>query len=233
MASRRQAIIAGLGTAVVSLGLTVAVGTAMAQTATPPAQTATPPAQTQAKANYQNVFLDKLAADLGTTTDKLKSAFTQARNDTVDQEVKDGKLTQQQADRIKANTNAGPGFGFRGFPGGERRGERGIGFMGGGQEQAAIAKALGMTQQDLANQLHSGKTLAQLAQGKEQAVKDAIVNTIKPRLDQAVKNGRMTQDQENQRIDQIQKMDLSKIGGQQGRWQHAPRGSHNQPKPAA
>lgn len=241
MESRRPAIMIGIGAAVAALGVTTVVGSAFAQTAPtptqPPAQAAQP-AQSQAKSNYQSFYIDRLAADLGTTADKLKAAFTQARNETVDQEVKDGKLTQAQADKIKSNTNVRPGFGF-GFRGGERFGrghEMGIGFIGGTQSRDAVAKALGMSTQDLNTQLQS-KTLAQLAQGKEQAVKDAIVNTVKPSLDQRVKDGKMTQDQENQRLDQIQKMDLSKIGGhpvQHPTWRnHAPKPANNQAKPAA
>ncbi len=205
MRVRRSLAIVGLVGAVAAVAV---AGTAMAQTPTPGAN--------QAKTNYQNLFMDKLAAALGVGRDKLNSAFTDARNATVDQEVRDGKLTQQQADRIKANPNVGPGFGF-GFRGSEReRGEKGAFSMGGIKVWSAIAGALETTPQDLTNQLRSGKTLAQLAQGKEQAVKDAIVNTVKPKLDQAVKNGRMTQDQENQFIDKIQKSDLNNFGGHWG-----------------
>lgn len=131
----------GVGAAVVALAITLAVGSAMAgaatsnQTQTPPAtpqaRTAAPK-QSQAKTNYRNFFLDRLAADLSTTRDKLNSAFIQARNETVDQEVKDGKLTQQRADKIKASPDAGPAFGFGAGRGADRfdRGERGLGFMG-------------------------------------------------------------------------------------------------------
>jgi hypothetical protein len=207
----RKTVVA-LGLAGVVAGAAIA-GTAFAQTPTPPVD--------QAKTNYQNVYMDKLAAALGTTRDKLNAAFTQARNDTADQEVKDGKLTQQQADKIKSSQGDAP-FGF-GFKGGDR--ERGqAGFFMGNDVRDAIAKALGMSTQDMNTQLRSGKTLADLAKGKEQAVKDAIVNTVKPKLDQQVKDGKLTQDRENQIIDGIQKSDLSKMGGKPEMGQHrAPR----------
>lgn len=139
MRSLKPLTMIGIGTAILALGVTAVVGTAMAQTATatptqPPAQASTP-AASAAKTNYRNFFVNRLATDLGTTTDKLKSAFTQARNETVDQAVKDGKLTQQQADKIKANTNARPGFGFGfgfgRFGGHPVRREMGCGFIGG------------------------------------------------------------------------------------------------------
>ncbi len=214
MKLRKPLAILGLAGAIAALAV---VGTAFAQTPTPA------PNQ-QAKSNYQNLFLDKLAAALGTTRDKLNSAFTQARNETVDQAVKDGKLTQQQADKIKAQQGNAPfGFGFRGVERGERKGM--AFFPGGGEVRDAIAQALGMTPEDLTSQLRSGKSLADLAKGKEQAVKDAIVNATKPKLDEAVKNGKMTQEQETQILDKIRNSDLSKLGFHPGKgWQkgHGP-----------
>ncbi|MHB1162822.1 MAG: hypothetical protein ACYC3V_21180 [Chloroflexota bacterium] len=175
------------------------------------AQTPTPAPDQKAKSSYQELFLDRLAAALGTTREKLNGAFTQARDETVDQQVKDGKLTQEQADKIKARSGEAPfGFGIRGF---ERGHKGGPAFMGGGQAHEAIAKALGMTSEDLTNQLRSGKTLAELAKGKEQAVKDAVVGVVKPQLDEAVKNGKMTQDRANQILEQIQSSDLNSFGG--------------------
>ncbi len=211
---------------VAAVGVAAMVGTAYAQTPTPT------PAPGQAGASYQQLFLDKLAAALGTTTDKLKAAITQARNDTVDQAVKDGKLTQQQADQIKARSadgHLGFGFGGPGFDGQGRGGPGGPGFAHGGPTLDAVAQALGMTTQDLTTQLRSGKTLADLAKGKEQAVKDAIVNAEKPQLDQAVKNGRITQDRENQILDQIRNSDLSNLHGFGGPGRFGPGAGQNQP----
>jgi len=236
MKLRKPLVILGLVGVVAALAV---VGTAFAQT---------PPSDQQAKTNYQQFFLDRLANALGVTTDKLNSAFTQARNETVDQEVKDGKLTQERADQIKSKQGTVPfGFGFRGFEGGRDRhaGFAGPkGFMGGTQVRDAIAKALGMTSDDLTNQLRSGKKLADLAKGKEDAVKSAIVDAMKPQLDQAVKDGKLTQDQENQILDRIQKSDLNSFGGHWGmgrNWQKgpnkgqtpAPRGNSSTPTPSS
>ncbi len=218
MRVRKAAAILGLVGAVAALAV---VGTAMAQTPTP--------APNQAKTNYQSIFMDKLAAALNISRDQLNSALTNARNATVDQAVTDGKLTQQQADKIKANPNVGPGLGFEfGFRGGER-GHKGTFFMGGANVWNAIAQTLGMTPQDLTTQLKSGKTLAQIAGDKASDVKNAIVNTIKPNLDQAVKNGKMTQDQENQIISKIQNSDLSTFGGHWGA--RGPRKGNNNATP--
>lgn len=224
MKLRRTLVVLGLAGA---LAVTAVAGTAMAQTPTPSTQTGT---------NYQEYFLDRLASALGTTRDQLTGAFTQARNETADQAVKDGKLTQEQADRLKARQGAGP-FGFHGFRGDMGRGdmERGGkmgGFMGGGQTREAIAGALGITTQELDSQLRSGKTLAELAAGKEQAVKDAIVAAEKTRLDQAVADGKITQAQEDARLEQLRNADLNSLFGHpsmEGRGEFRFRGDGTQP----
>jgi hypothetical protein len=183
----------------------------MAVAGTVLAQTPTPPPGQSATANYGQFFLDRLAANLGIPKERLTEALTRARDETADQAVKDGRLSQQQADRLKAQPGVPPfGFGF-GFHG-EKRGMPGFAFRFEGPVRDAIAGALGMTTQQLNEQLRSGQTLGQLAQGKEQAVRDAIVGAVRPQLDQAVQNGRMTQDQANQILSKIQNMDLNQLG---------------------
>lgn len=207
MTLRKTLVILGLVGAVAAA---VVAGTAFAQTPTPtPGQSGT---------NYQQFFENQLASALGITTDKLTSAFTTARNATVDQAVKDGKLTQQQADSIKSKPATGPGLGFGfGHFGHFGHGPRGgMGFIGGADVQSAIAGALGITTQNLQTQLQSGKTLAQIAGSNAAAVKTAIVNTIKPKLDQAVTAGRLTAARETQIINDIQNSDLSQFGGHWG-----------------
>lgn len=224
MKLRRVLVVLGLAGA---LAVTAVAGTAMAQTPTPNTQTGT---------NYQEYFLDRLASALGTTRDKLTSAFTQARNETADQAVKDGKLTQEKADRMKAQQGIGP-FGFHGFGSDMDRGDMGRGgkmggFMGGGQSREAIAGALGITTQELDTQLRSGKTLAELAAGKEQAVKDAMVAAEKTRLDQAVAGGKITQAQADQRLEQLRNADLNSLfghRGMEGRGEFRFRGDGTQP----
>lgn len=189
-----------------ALAAVVVAGTALAQTPTP---TQTP--SQQAKANYHDFFLDRLAAALGVARDQLNGAITQARNETVDQQVKDGRITQERADAIKAR----PSDGFIGPWG---FGPHRIGPRGGigpvtkiGAHLDVVAQALGMTTQELISQLRSGKTLSELAAGKEQAVKDAVAAAAKTKLDRAVAAGRITQEQENQTLDRIRNSDLNQL----------------------
>jgi len=101
---------AALGAALL-LGI-VAVGAAFA--ADPPT---TAPAN---PTDYYNVFTGKLAQILGVDQQKLKDATTQARNETIDQMAKDGRITSDQAKFMKdraaqMQANGGP-WGFGGGP---------------------------------------------------------------------------------------------------------------------
>src|SRR5229473_2392112 len=71
-----------------------------------------PSASPTASKNYAQVFVDKLAGILHLTPAQTQDALKQAQLQTVDQMLKDGKITQQQADAMKARINAGQGLGF-------------------------------------------------------------------------------------------------------------------------
>jgi polyhydroxyalkanoate synthesis regulator phasin len=152
--------------------------------------------------NYAQVFVDKLAGILHLTPTATQDALKQAELQTVDQMLKDGQITQQQADALKAKINAGQGlgpiggFGFR----------HGGGFKAGGAvmrdlmtaELNAAASALHMSTADLQSALRSGKSLADLeTQQKvsDSVVKAAMKSAAKGVLDNAVKAGSITQAQ--------------------------------------
>ena len=114
--------------------------------------------------------------------------------------VDKGTITQAQADAvIGALEAAGPagGFGGRGGPGGPGRRAPGMGGLD------AAAKALGVTTDQLRTDLASGKTIADIAKTKNvdiATVINALVNDEKTRLADAVKSGRLTQAEADQRI---------------------------------
>jgi polyhydroxyalkanoate synthesis regulator phasin len=160
-----------------------------------------PSASPSASKNYAQVFVDKLAGILHLTPAQTQDAIKQAQLQTVDQMLADGKITQQQADAMKARINAGQGLGaIGGF------GRHGHGFKAGGAlmrdlmtaEANAAASALHMSLPDLQSALRSGKSLSDLE--KQQNVSDATVkaamkNAAKGVLDNAVKAGTITQPQ--------------------------------------
>jgi len=152
--------------------------------------------------NQRDALLRDAAQRLNVTPDQLRSALQGAFSDQLDQAVRAGRLTQQQADRIKQRIRAGdlplggpgpgpgvggPGFG-RGPFGGPGRGPLRIGLD-------AAAGYLGLTRAALARQLMSGKTLAQVARAQGKSVdglQQALLNAARSALDRAVANGRLT-----------------------------------------
>jgi hypothetical protein len=90
-----------------------------------PAPPTTPPQGT----NYGELFLQKLTARLGISVDKYNEAVKGARQDVLDQQVKDGRLTQDQANQMKERWGKAPNgaSGFGAGPGmmGPRGGMRG------------------------------------------------------------------------------------------------------------
>jgi hypothetical protein len=161
------------------------------------------------KDDPEQSILNDAAKRLNVTPQALQDALSAAENNQLDQAVKAGKLTQAEADQIKARrTKDGHVLGggrFGGRPG--MAGPLGRGrFDHGGPGQAidAAATTLGLTRQQLFQQLRSGKSLAAVAkaQGKSLSdVKAAVRKVIATGLDQAVKDKRLTQD----RADEILK----------------------------
>jgi len=157
-----------------------------------------PSASPTASKNYAQVFVDKLAGILHLTPAQTQDALKQAQLQTVDQMLKDGKITQQQADAMKARINAGQGLGF-GF--GRHEGFKGNHALMKDLKTAelnAAASALHMSTADLQSALRSGKSLADLeTQQKvsDSAVKAAMKDAAKGVLDKAVKAGTITQAQ--------------------------------------
>jgi hypothetical protein len=104
--------------------------------------------------------------------------------------VKDGTLTQAQADKVATTVDGAlpkGGFGRHGGRGGR-----------GGLDLDTAASVIGITRDELRTALESGKTLAQIAQGKnisQATLVDKLVAAEKTRIAAAVKAGRLTQAQ--------------------------------------
>lgn len=147
----------------------------------------------------QAAFLSDAANRLGVQESQLENALEQAAIDRVDAAVADGRLTQAEGDAIKARIQSGdlgPGFGF-GFAGPKMM----VGF---GLEAAATY--LGLTRDQLRTELESGKSLAQIATAEGKSVdglKQALIADAKARLDQAVKDGKITAAQETQMLSDL------------------------------
>ena len=157
-------------------------------------------------------ILNDAAKRLNVSPDDLRSALSAAEDAQLDQAVRDGKLTQAQADAIEAHRKAdgrvlggpgGPGLGHGFGPGGP-----GLRFKGGpGGALESAATALGLQLADLRTKLQAGKSIADVAkdQGKSlDDVKAAIKAGVTKELDQAVKDGKLT---DAQRTDILRQLD--------------------------
>lgn len=185
------------------------VSLAQEPTQTPETETAVPSASSWAE--YRDYFLNVLAERLGITLDKFTEAYTGAYGDTVDQAVEDGKITADQAAQMKTDAaeRAAQGDlpGFSG-PFGRSGGRHGGGHDGfrsgrGGFDLSVIAAELNMTEDDLHTALEGGQTLADIAAEKVvdlTQIKTAVLDSLKLKLDQAVTDGKLTQEQADQML---------------------------------
>jgi tyrosyl-tRNA synthetase len=151
-------------------------------------------------------LVDDVAARLGISSDTLRGALRDALDARVDAAVKAGKLTPDQAAKLKERIANAKGLGLRirmaiaKHRGALVRGAR-------VKERGAAATYIGITRQELRTELRSGKSLAQIAtaHGKTAAgLVDAMLAPAKARLDKAVQNGRLTQQQESQMLARLQ-----------------------------
>lgn len=138
----------------------------------------------------REVFLGKLSAILGIDEPKLEQSFKEAAMQSVDEGLRNGYLTQKQAEQIKERIEHGKrGFFDRSWSFLVRRHR---------QTQAmfeAMATRLGMSLEDLENQLETGKSLGELAREKgvsEDDLRKTVVGVVRPRLDQAAREGKIT-----------------------------------------
>ena len=143
----------------------------------------------------------------GVTTQKVIDALVTDAKAKLAAAVKAGRLTQAQADRIQTeltsasrtwSTARSPSRPSATIPAPAgrwpriRRPARPV------DGKASVAKAIGISETDLAKELRSGKTIAQVAKAHgvtTQKVIDALVADAKAKLAAAVKAGRLTQAQ--------------------------------------
>jgi hypothetical protein len=189
-----------VGVAVLVSGALVAGGV-LAQT---PPVTPTPTAEekpagkTRAEA-ARDAFLAKVATKLNVSQEQLTTAMRDAAKEMIDEAVQAGRISQAAADRMKQRIDQGGPI----FPRGRHLGPGKLGRPGlalrwlhGGLRE--LADWLGMTPRELVGELRDGQSLAQVAQAKGKSRDELITfltDAAKQRLDKAVANGRLTQEQ--------------------------------------
>lgn len=155
-------------------------------------------------------LLADAAKRLDITPQKLRDALTAAQDAQLERAVKDGELTQEQADAMKEARKRsgrllgplrGPRLHGRSAPGRGRPGRHARhGLL------ADIAKALGTTQAKLTEALRAGSSLAEIAKDNGTSVaalRAAVRSAVKTRLDNAVEDGDLTRQQADAMLDRV------------------------------
>jgi hypothetical protein len=158
----------------------------------------------------EQAVLDDAAKRLDVTPEKLREALAAAQDAQLDQAVRDGKLTQRQADAIKQRRRQSgrvlggpvlehPRFRGHGRAFGALAGPRGALF-------SDLAKALGITTAQLHERLHDGKTIADIAKAEGKSlgsVRSALKSAARARADKAVADGDITRAQADAMLERL------------------------------
>ncbi len=149
----------------------------------------------------QQAIIDDAAERLGVEPEALENALEGALGARLDEAVKEGRLTEEQAAELKERLKDGtlPLFGGRGHHG------HGLGFHG-PELFGAAATFLGVTEAELRTQLEAGKSLADVAaaEGKSVAgLEAALVDAVEKELAAAVQAGRITDAQRDEALDRF------------------------------
>lgn len=136
--------------------------------------------------------IDDAASQLGIEPSELSEALKQALKNRVDEAAEAGRITKEQADELKERIDADE------YP--LLFGRRGPGFGGRQVHMDVLSNAasyLGLTEAELRDELQS-KTLAEVAKSQGKSV-DGLVQQLvaaqTERIDEAVEDGRLTDEQ--------------------------------------
>jgi hypothetical protein len=168
--------------------------------------------------------LNDAAKQLGIEPAKLTQALQQALKNRVDDLVAQGVLTKEQGAALKQKLDAagvpllsGPLLGPRGLDFDRLR----SGFrLFGRHVQAGLqdaAEYLGLSEEALREQLTDGKSLAEVAKAQGKSVDglvDVLVKDETARLDQAVKDGRLTDGQRDEIVANLEEKVTALVNAQ-------------------
>ena len=158
-----------------------------------------------------NDFLTHLSSDLGKSQSQVNAAIQKAIGETLADEVKNKDLTQAQADAIKQRLSNQPPCSLAGNLGKTPPPGTGAPVIGAYTQQliSAAASALGISDTTLKADLANGMTLSQIAAAQKPPVTEAqfrtsLIAKLKPLLDTAVTNKKLTAAQEQMILQQLQ-----------------------------
>jgi hypothetical protein len=140
-------------------------------------------------------FAEKLADELGISVDELRAAQKETRDELIDAALANGKLTAEQAARLKA------------FEPGELRGKlrQGVGRIMLNVFEAA-AKVIGIDQSELRSSLQNGQSLAQIAEANgigRGELASGMASELRARIQTALAEGTITQEMATRMIERL------------------------------
>jgi hypothetical protein len=153
-------------------------------------------------------FIAHFAGDLGISQAQVNAAFEKAVGQTFADEVKNGDLTQAQADSIQQKLAGKAPCSLAAGLGRSTATRAKIGrYLG--QLETAAASALGITDGQLKADLAQGMTLSQIAAAQNPPVTEAqfrtrLIANLTPLLDAAVTNQQLTPAQEQAILQRLQ-----------------------------
>lgn len=153
----------------------------------------------EARQRESQTVLADAARELGVTPERLRTALENALVKRIDAAVADGRLTEEQGDRVKARIRSGnlPLLAPRLHPGRGHVHGRAARFA----KLDVAASYLGIDRAELREALRSGKSLADVAREQGKSVDGlvaALTNAARERLDAAVAAGRLTDAQRDE-----------------------------------
>ena len=144
-----------------------------------------------------------LATEKGVSLDTIINAVIADETTQLAQDVSDGNLTQAEADQRLSDLQTNLPDMLSQLPPARGDGMGRGGKMGGPGSQVVIAEALGVTEDELRTAFQDGKSVADVATEKGVSL-DTVVNAViadeTTRLAQAVTDGKLTQEQADQRV---------------------------------
>jgi hypothetical protein len=165
------------------------------------------------KARHE-AYLEKLAENLGVSVDELKAAQEAARNEMIDEAVAAGRITAEQAERLK---NREPGDFRRNAPGRVKHALLNV--------FESAASILGLSNEELRTELQSGKSLAGIADEKGVGNLEAqLVAKLTADIQAKVADGSITQAQADRLLENLPDMVERVVNHEGGKVGPGPRG---------
>jgi len=161
-------------------------------------------AQSKASSAACGEFMSHFAVEIGKSQAEINAAFQRAIADTLADEVKAGHLTQTQANAIKQKLASQTPCTL---PSLAPRGDKAAIAAYMAQYVSAAASALGLTETQLKTDLKNGQSLSQVAATQkvsEAAFRTKMIANLKPVLDKAVTDKKITAAQEQAIVSRLQ-----------------------------